>query len=170
MSYERWQNERDDFDPEDINYCTFRWITTPSTFAMSGLRAHPITGEMIDGDVIFDASWIRAWKEEYAFLVGTPIPGAEHLDLEPLDVGEIIWFTLLQERVPDRLLGRVGALDNFASLGLVPVSMALAGPAGDTFGTRETLLWAGVAAATAIVAAFVLTPSLRRADAQPARA
>jgi hypothetical protein len=85
-----------------------------------------------------------------------------------LDIGEIIWFTLLQERVPDRLLGRVGALDNFASLGLVPVSMALAGPAGDTFGTRETLLWAGVAAAGAIAAAFVLTPSLRRADAQPA--
>ena len=26
---------RDDFDPEDINYCTFRWITTSSTFAMS---------------------------------------------------------------------------------------------------------------------------------------
>ena len=32
----RWQNERDEFDPEDINYCTFRWITTSSTFAMSG--------------------------------------------------------------------------------------------------------------------------------------
>ena len=31
----RWQNERDEFDPEDINYCTFRWITTSSTFAMS---------------------------------------------------------------------------------------------------------------------------------------
>jgi hypothetical protein len=41
----RWQNERDDFDPEDINYCTFRWITTSSTFAMSGLRADPITGD-----------------------------------------------------------------------------------------------------------------------------
>ena len=49
---------RDDFDPEDINYCTFRWITTGSTFAMSGLRGDPMTGEMIDGDVIFDASWI----------------------------------------------------------------------------------------------------------------
>ena len=66
----RWQNDQDEFDPEDINYCTFRWITTPSTFAMSGLRADPISGEMIDGDVIFDASWIRAWKQEYAFLVG----------------------------------------------------------------------------------------------------
>ncbi len=85
----RWQNERDDFDPEDINYCTFRWITTSSTFAMSGLRADPITGEMIDGDVIFDASWIRALKSEYAFLVGKPVTsGAD--DWMPLAQGEII--------------------------------------------------------------------------------
>ena len=37
----RWQHERDDFEPEDINYCTLRWITTGSTFAMSGLRSEP---------------------------------------------------------------------------------------------------------------------------------
>ncbi len=67
----RWQNERDEFDPEDINYCTFRWITTPMTFAMSNLRSNPITGEMIDGDVIFDASWIRFWKQNHALLVGS---------------------------------------------------------------------------------------------------
>ncbi len=86
----RWQNDRDEFDPEDINYCTFRWITTSSTYAMSALRSNPLTGEMIDGDVIFDASWIRAWKTEYAFLVGGN-PVAQGPDaFTPLDVGEII--------------------------------------------------------------------------------
>jgi hypothetical protein len=68
----RWQEEgRDEFDPEDINYCTFRWITTNMTYAMSCLRANPLTGEMIDGDVIFDASWVRYWKQEFAFLAST---------------------------------------------------------------------------------------------------
>jgi hypothetical protein len=86
----RWQNERDEFDPEDINYCTFRWITTPYTFAMSGLRADPVSGEMIDGDVIFDASWIREWKDEYALLVGEPVAGSQPGMLTVLDVGEII--------------------------------------------------------------------------------
>jgi Met-zincin/Domain of unknown function (DUF5117)/Domain of unknown function (DUF5118) len=85
----RWQNERDDFDPEDINYCTFRWITTSSTYAMSGLRANPITGEMIDGDVIFDASWIRYLKEEYATLVGKSVTG-EGEEWVPLAQAEII--------------------------------------------------------------------------------
>jgi len=92
----RWQQEGDEFDPEDINYCTFKWVTTPYTFARSGLRANPITGEMIDGDVIFDASWVRYWKQEYAFLVGIPTPtgaegaGQSHSDYTLMDVGEII--------------------------------------------------------------------------------
>lgn len=91
----RWQNESDKFDPEDTNYCTFRWITTPSTYAMSGLRADPITGEMIDGDVIFDASWVRVWKDQYALLMGAPVPAAgSSTDAAPkstlLEVGEII--------------------------------------------------------------------------------
>jgi hypothetical protein len=88
----RWQNERDEFDPEDINYCTFRWITTPSTYAMSTLRSNPITGEMIDGDVVFDASWIRHWKEEYALLVGVPVAAAagQPAFSAPIDVAEII--------------------------------------------------------------------------------
>jgi len=93
----RWQQEGDEFDPEDTNYCTFKWVTTPYTFAMSGLRANPITGEMIDGDVIFDASWVRYWKQEYAYLVGIPLPaagaeGAEQAQSQTtlMDVGEII--------------------------------------------------------------------------------
>ena len=90
----RWQNQQDDFEPEDINYCTLRWITTGSTFAMSGLRSDPMTGEMIDGDVIFDASWVKTWKEEYAFLVGVPTPAGTGADrsagVVPLAMGEVI--------------------------------------------------------------------------------
>ena len=92
----RWQHERDDFEPEDINYCTLRWITTGWTFAMSGLRSNPMTGEMIDGDVIFDAGWIKRWQEEYAFLMGVPIPtgaarrGDQAAEAIPLAMAEII--------------------------------------------------------------------------------
>jgi hypothetical protein len=85
----RWQQDGEDFEPEDLNYCTFRWITTPYTFAMSGLRSNPLTGELIDGDVIFDASWVRIWKQEYAFFVGTPIPTGEGMP-EPLEIAEVI--------------------------------------------------------------------------------
>ncbi len=40
----RWQTEKDEFDPEDINYCTFKWITTNQTYAMSCLQIEPAHG------------------------------------------------------------------------------------------------------------------------------
>jgi hypothetical protein len=59
------QQENEDFEPEDITYSTFRWITTDMGFAMGPSRANPLTGEIIDADIIFDASMIRYWKQEY---------------------------------------------------------------------------------------------------------
>jgi hypothetical protein len=58
------QQENEDFDPEDINYNTFRWITTGRGFAMGPSRANPLTGEILDADIIFDADMIRYWKQE----------------------------------------------------------------------------------------------------------
>jgi hypothetical protein len=58
------QQEEEDFDPEDINYNTFRWITTGGGFAMGPSRANPLTGEILDADIIFDADMVRFWKQE----------------------------------------------------------------------------------------------------------
>jgi hypothetical protein len=58
------QQESEDFDPEDMNYNTFRWITTGQGFAMGPSRANPLTGEILDADIIFDADMIRYWKQE----------------------------------------------------------------------------------------------------------
>jgi hypothetical protein len=87
----RWEESgRDDFDPEDTNYCTFRWITSDSSYAMSCLRSNPLTGEMIDGDVVFDASFVRYWKQEYALLVGSTTAHDGTRQSAPLAIGEVI--------------------------------------------------------------------------------
>jgi hypothetical protein len=87
----RWQEPgRDDFDPEDTNYCTFRWITSDVSYAMSCLRANPMTGEMIDGDVVFDANFIRYWKDSYALLVGSTTSATGEHQATPLAFGEVI--------------------------------------------------------------------------------
>jgi hypothetical protein len=62
------QQQDEDFDPEDINYNTFRWITNDLSFAQGPSRANPLTGEILDADIIFDASMVRAWKHEYKLL------------------------------------------------------------------------------------------------------
>jgi len=56
---------------------------------------------------------------------------------------QILWMTGLQQDVPDRLLGRVMALDWLGSQGLMPLGYALAGVAVGAIGIRAMLV-AGV--------------------------
>lgn len=71
-------------------------------------------------------------------------------------VGMVIWGTLLQRRVPPHLLGRISSLDFFVSLALMPVSMALAGPAAEVLPVWLIFLVAGtVCPAMAVVAMAV---------------
>jgi hypothetical protein len=87
----RWQEAgRDEFDPEDTNYCTFRWITSDESYARSCYRANPMTGEMIDGDVVFDAGWVRYWKDNYALLIGSKPAAEGAIESTPLAFGEVI--------------------------------------------------------------------------------
>lgn len=78
-----------------------------------------------------DQVWLMAVA---AFAVGAAFNG-----------GVVIWGTLLQRRVPPAMLGRVSSLDFFVSLAFMPISMALAGPAGQLLGLRLTFLIAGAA-------------------------
>lgn len=61
----RQQRDDDDWDPEDVNYNTFRWITAEAGFAMGPSRVNPLTGQILDADIIFDASFLRYWKRQY---------------------------------------------------------------------------------------------------------
>ncbi len=61
----RQQRDDDTWDPEDVNYNTFRWITAEVGFAMGPSRTNPLTGQILDADIIFDASFLRHWKQEY---------------------------------------------------------------------------------------------------------
>jgi MFS family permease len=70
-------------------------------------------------------------------------------------VAMVIWGTLLQRRVPPRLLGRVSSLDFFVSLALMPISMAVAGPVGEWLGLGLTFVLAGSVPVLLAVAAIL---------------
>ncbi|MBN3958218.1 zinc-dependent metalloprotease [Nostoc sp. NMS8] len=58
------------WDPADIRYNTIRWINTvDGYFAMGPSRVNPLTGEILDADILVDASFIRALKNEYRKIV-----------------------------------------------------------------------------------------------------
>ena len=57
-----------DWEPEDINYNTLRWITSSAGFAMGPSRVNPITGQILDSDILFDADFLQRWQEDYDVL------------------------------------------------------------------------------------------------------
>lgn len=61
----RQQRDDEDWDPEDIRYNTFRWITAGAGFAMGPSRVNPLTGQILDADIIFDSDFLQYWKQEY---------------------------------------------------------------------------------------------------------
>ncbi|MEH2274396.1 MAG: zinc-dependent metalloprotease [Nostoc sp.] len=58
------------WDPADIRYNTIRWINTvDGYFAMGPSRVNPLTGEILDADILVDASFVRVLKNEYRKIV-----------------------------------------------------------------------------------------------------
>jgi hypothetical protein len=60
----------------------------------------------------------------------------------------VVWVTLVQRLVPDRLLGRVFSLDWMISTMGVPLSFAITGPTAEAIGHDATLIWAGALGGT----------------------
>jgi MFS family permease len=80
--------------------------------------------------------------------------------------GMVVWMTLMQQRVPRHLLGRVTSFDWFVSIGLIPVSYALTGPIAEAVGARETLIGAGVLGAFFTIV-FLFLPGMRDSERRP---
>jgi hypothetical protein len=58
------------WDPADVRYNTIRWINTvDGFFALGPSRVNPLTGEILDADIVVDASFVRSLKQEYRSLV-----------------------------------------------------------------------------------------------------
>ncbi len=84
----RQQPDDATWEPGDIRYNTFQWITSGAGFAMGPSRVNPTTGQILDADIIFDADFLQFWKQEYetftpsavALLTGGPIDLKEYKD------------------------------------------------------------------------------------------
>ncbi len=86
-------NEYKDYDPEDARYNFIRWGVTGRAFAMGPSRVDPRTGQILDADILFDDSFVRAWMYNFDLYGPTAMaqlkgPGFEefaraHPDLVP---------------------------------------------------------------------------------------
>ncbi|MBA2578489.1 MAG: MFS transporter [Euzebyaceae bacterium] len=83
--------------------------------------------------------------------------------------GTIVWSTTKHRLVPPALLGRVSSYDWFVSIGLLPVSFALTGPAAALLGARGALVAAGVLGGVVTIG-FLFLPGMRAIERDQAPA
>ena len=110
----------------------------PGLWALLGLLPH--TGLLLALAYSRSLAFVAVWS----FLSG--------VGLEPF---QIWWSSALQRDVPPDLLARVISLDWLVSLGLMPLGLALAGPASEAFGREAVLV---VAAVTMTVTTLAVLP------------
>ncbi len=70
-----------DKDPEDVRYNFVRWLNNDVATAIGPSRAHPMTGQILDADIVLTDGWIRAF---YNWYDDRPIEQATSLTPEAL--------------------------------------------------------------------------------------
>lgn len=56
-------------DPEDVRYNFIRWLSNDVGTAIGPSRAHPLTGQILDADIVLTDGWIRHfWHQANEFL------------------------------------------------------------------------------------------------------
>lgn len=71
-----------------------------------------------------------------------------------------IWFTVLQEHIPDESISRVSSYDWLGSTALRPIGLAMAGPLAASIGAAETLIGVGIVIASIEIATALFVPSI----------
>jgi hypothetical protein len=58
------------WDPEDVRYNTIRWINSiDAAFALGPSRVNPLTGQILDADILIDANFVKFTEGRYRDLV-----------------------------------------------------------------------------------------------------
>ena len=54
-----------DKDPEDVNFNFVRWLANDQGTAIGPSRVHPLTGQIVDADIILTDGWIRHFWSQF---------------------------------------------------------------------------------------------------------
>ncbi len=107
------------WDPADIRYNTIRWINTvDGYFAMGPSRVNPLTGEILDADILVDASFVRALKNEYRKIV-QPSQTENRTTLSALMQNRLLCANGLDAKnngVPQQMQGQQGLLSRLSKM------------------------------------------------------
>ncbi len=104
-------NEFKDIDPEDVRYNFIRWIVSGRAFAMGPSRVNPRTGQILDADIVFDDSLIRALLAQYARMAAQGPAAAYDPQLQEFLANNPEWGFVPQEEQLTPGITRYGGVD-----------------------------------------------------------
>ena len=58
-------NAHMDKDPEDVNYNFVRWLNNDIGTAIGPSRVNPLTGQILDADIVLTDGWIRHYQKQF---------------------------------------------------------------------------------------------------------
>jgi hypothetical protein len=117
----RQQPDDATWDPGDIRYNTFQWITAsdPGARAMGAPRVNPSTGQILDAAIIFDSNFLQYWTQEYEMFTPEKVAA---LTGGPVDLEE---YRAQQRRMPTYMQESRGLGTNCNLLGGMSQQLAV---------------------------------------------
>lgn len=79
-----------------------------------------------------------------------------------ISFGNTLWFTVMQQHVPEDKISRTSAVDYFGSFILNPIAFGIVGPVSGVVGVSTTLLICGLAMLILPLIQLVIIPEIRR--------
>ncbi|MBY0588495.1 zinc-dependent metalloprotease [bacterium] len=61
--------EHMDKDPEDVRWNFVRWLNNDIGTAIGPSRVHPLTGQILDADIVLTDGWIRAYWRDFNYVL-----------------------------------------------------------------------------------------------------
>lgn len=80
-----------------------------------------------------------------------------------IEVFGVGWMMALHQEIPEDMMSRVAAYDWLGSIAVMPLGLALAGPAASAFGRTQSL-WGSAVLVVALTAAVLVLPDVRRLE------
>ncbi|GMV25194.1 MAG: hypothetical protein AMXMBFR58_12250 [Phycisphaerae bacterium] len=75
-----------DKDPEDVRYNFIRWLSNDIGTAIGPSRAHPVTGQILDADIVLTDGWIRHfWYQSNEYLPQVAMEGFSNEEISYFD-------------------------------------------------------------------------------------
>ena len=79
-----------------------------------------------------------------------------------ISFGNTLWFTVMQQHVPEDKISRASAVDYFGSFILNPIAFGIVGPVSGVLGVSTTLVICGLALLILPLIQLVIIPEIRR--------